>query len=55
MRARIYFFCFLIATGALSGLVKASELAVLTPETWEEYVPQGKEVDLHLWRLRIAE
>ena len=29
----------LIATG------HAAEIAVLTPETWDEFAPQGKEVD----------
>ena len=45
MRLSVYFFCFLFAIGAMPGFVNASEMAVLTAETWEEYAPQGKEVD----------
>lgn len=29
----------------LSGSTRAVEIAVLTPETWDEFAPQGKEVD----------
>src|SRR5690242_6278656 len=30
---------------SLAGAAPAAELATLSPETWDEYAPRGKEVD----------
>jgi hypothetical protein len=35
----------LIAVAYLTSTLTAAELATLGPDTWDEYVPQGKEVD----------
>ena len=35
----------LMLLSAVSTLGDAAEIAVLTPETWEQFAPQGKEVD----------
>ncbi len=37
---------FLLAILAgLSGVVRAADLVALSPQTWDRYLPQGKEVD----------
>ena len=35
----------LLAVTVAASTIGAAELAVLRPETWDEYAPRGKEVD----------
>ncbi len=38
-------FLVLILMGVLTTPSRAADLVALSPQTWERYIPQGKEVD----------
>ena len=42
----------ILAALALAWPASAADLVALSPQTWDRYIPQGKEVDGDLRRLR---